>query len=49
MAGAVPPQSLVVFAPQNRAEMAIAMRIAKAAHGYAVGRIGDVILPDTRW
>jgi hypothetical protein len=49
MAGAVPPQSLVVFSPQNRAEMAIAMRIAEAAHGYAVGRIGNVILPDSRW
>lgn len=49
MAGAVPPQSLVVFAPQNRLELSIAIRIAEAAHGYAMGRIGDVILPDTRW
>lgn len=49
MAGAVPPQSLVVFAPRSGAELAVAVRIAEAAHGYAVGRIGDVILPDTRW
>lgn len=49
MAGAVPPQSLVVFAPQSRIELSIALRIAEAAHGYAMGRIGDVILPDTRW
>lgn len=49
MAGAVPPQSLVVYAPRDRAELAVAARIAAAAHGYAMGRIGDLILPDTRW
>jgi len=49
MAGAVPPQSLVVYAPRDRAELAVARRIAEAAHGYAMGRIGDLILPDTRW
>jgi hypothetical protein len=49
MAGAVPPQSLVVFAPRDRRELSVTIRIATAAHGYAMGRIGDVILPDTRW
>lgn len=49
MAGAVPPQSLLVYAPRNEAELATVKRIAIAAHGYAVGRIGAVILPDTRW
>ena len=49
MAGAIPPQSLVVFAPQSRRELSVALRIAEAAHGYAMGRIGNVILPDTRW
>ena len=49
MAGAVPPQSLVVYAPRDGAELAVARRIAGAAHGYAMGRIGDLILPDTRW
>lgn len=49
MAGAVPPQSLVVYAPRDADECAVAVRIATAAHGYAVGRIGDVVLPDTRW
>ncbi len=49
MAGAVPPQSLVVYAPRNDAEIAVAGRIAIAAHAYALGRIGDLILPDTRW
>jgi len=49
MAGAVPPQSLVVYAPRDRAELAVAVHIAEAAHAYAMGRIGDIILPDTRW
>lgn len=49
MAGAVPPQSLIVFAPRNEEELIAARSIMEAAYGYAVGRIGDVILPDTRW
>jgi hypothetical protein len=49
MAGAVPPQSLVVYAPRDRAGLAVVLRIAGAAHAYAVGRVGDLILPDTRW
>lgn len=49
MAGAVPPQSLLVFAPRDRRELAVVRRIADAAHGYAMGRIDGVILPDTRW
>lgn len=49
MAGAVPPQSLVVFAPRDAAELRVALRIAGAAHAYAMGRVGDLILPDTRW
>lgn len=49
MAGAVPPQSLVVYAPRDRAELNVAKRIAAAAHGYAVGRIDGIVLPDTRW
>ena len=49
MAGAVPPQSLMVFAPRDGSERAVVLRIAAAAHAYAMGRVGDVILPDTRW
>lgn len=49
MAGAVPPQSLVVYAPRDRSELAVSVRIAGAAHAYAMGRIGDLVLPDTRW
>jgi hypothetical protein len=49
MAGAVPPQSLVIFAPRDAVEFRVAIRIASAAHAYALGRVGDFILPDTRW
>lgn len=49
MAGAVPPQSLIVYAPRDRSELTVVLRIAAAAHSYAMGRIGSLILPDTRW
>ncbi len=49
MAGAVPPQSLVIYAPRDQSELAVAARIIAAAHCYASGRIGDVALPDSRW
>lgn len=49
MAGAVPPQSLLVYAPRDRAELAVALRIVAAAQAYAIGRVGATILPDTRW
>lgn len=49
MAGAVPPQSLVIYAPRDSRELATAMRIVEAAHAYATGRIGTVALPDSRW
>ncbi|MGJ5177552.1 hypothetical protein ACQR16_05325 [Bradyrhizobium oligotrophicum] len=49
MAGAVPPQSLVIYAPRDDGELTIAARIIVAAHCYATGRIGEVALPDSRW
>lgn len=49
MAGVVPPQSLLVYAPRDRAELAVALRIVAAARAYAIGRVGATILPDTRW
>lgn len=49
MAGAVPPQSLIVYAPRDPHELAIAARVIAAAHCYARGRIGEVALPDSRW
>lgn len=49
MAGAVPPQSLVVYAPRDSGEFAVVARIIAAAHAYATGRIGAIALPDSRW
>lgn len=49
MAGALPPQSLIVFAPRNAGELATVSMIIEVAYVYAVGRIGDLILPDTAW
>ncbi|MGA7998086.1 MAG: hypothetical protein WCA28_24740 [Bradyrhizobium sp.] len=49
MAGAVPPQNLVIFAPRDSREFAVVTRIIEASHGYATGRIGNIALPDTRW
>ena len=49
MAGAVPPQSLVIYAPRDPGELKRLERIGAAAHAYAMGRIGALILPDTRW
>ncbi len=49
MAGAVPPQSLIIYAPRDDSELAVVVRIVAAAHCYASGRIGEVALPDSRW
>jgi hypothetical protein len=49
MAGAVPPQSLVIYAPRDARELDVVGRIVEASHGYASGRLGSVVLPDSRW
>jgi hypothetical protein len=49
MAGVLPPQSLVVYAPRDESELRVAADVLAAAHCFAVGRVGDLILPDTAW
>jgi hypothetical protein len=49
MAGAVPPGSLIVYAPRDATELRAVWRIVRAAHSFATGRVGDLVLPDTRW
>jgi hypothetical protein len=49
MAGAVPPQSLILYAPRNESELEILWKIIQAAYAFACGRVGDLILPDTAW
>jgi hypothetical protein len=49
MAGVLPPQSLIAYAPRDDADLAVAIGLLDAAHAFAVGRVGDLILPDTAW
>lgn len=49
MAGAVPPQSLILYAPRNEKELKTIWKIIQAAYSFACGRVGDLILPDTAW
>jgi hypothetical protein len=49
LAGAVPPGSLIVYAPRDGRDLRAVWRIVRAAHAFAVGRVDDVPLPDTRW
>ncbi|RAQ94156.1 hypothetical protein A4R35_01335 [Thermogemmatispora tikiterensis] len=49
MAGAIPPQSLILYAPRDQRDLAVLRRIILAAYSFACGRIGTQILPDTAW
>lgn len=49
LAGALPPQSLILYAPRDPDELEVAWRSLQAAHGYARGTIDGQILPDTQW
>ncbi len=49
MAGAVPPQSLILYAPRSERELEMVWKIIQAAYSFACGRVGDLILPDTAW
>jgi hypothetical protein len=49
MAGAIPPQSLILYAPRNEEELKTIWKIIQAAYCFACGRVGDLILPDTAW
>jgi hypothetical protein len=49
MAGVLPPQSMIVYAPRDEGELDVVRSVLEAAHTFAVGRIGDLILPDTAW
>lgn len=49
MAGAIPPQSLILYAPRNEKELKLIWKIIQAAYSFACGRVGDLILPDTAW
>jgi hypothetical protein len=49
MAGAIPPQSLILYAPRNEKELKTIWKIIQASYSFSCGRVGDLILPDTAW
>lgn len=49
LAGVVPPQSLILYAPRNEAEAAVAWRVLQAAYWFARGEIDGQPLPDSAW
>lgn len=49
MAGALPPQSTIAYAPRDARELQVVLRLIDAARCYAEGRIGGMPLPDSRW
>lgn len=49
MAGALPPQSLIVYAPRDEKELRVVCKIVEAAYWYAQGRVEGMALPDSAW
>ena len=49
LAGALPPQSLVLYAPRDPKELAVAWKILQAAYWFARGEVEGRPLPDSAW
>jgi hypothetical protein len=49
MAGAVTPGTLIVYAPRDSGDLRVVWRLVQAAYVFAVGRVGGMALPDSRW
>lgn len=49
LAGILPPQSLVLYAPRDRKELLVAWKILQAAYWFARGEIEGRPLPDSAW
>ncbi|MBX6762984.1 MAG: hypothetical protein IRY88_04795 [Rubrobacteraceae bacterium] len=49
MAGALPPQSMIVYAPRDEKELRVIQKIVEAAYWHAQGRVEDMVLPDSAW
>ena len=48
-AGVLPPQSLVLYAPRDQKELAMAWKILQAAYWFARGEVEGRPLPDSAW
>ena len=49
MAGALPPQTLILYAPRDEKELKTAVKIIEAAYCFAYGKVEGHPLPDTAW
>ena len=49
LAGVLPPQSLVLYAPRDQKELLVAWKILQAAYWFARGEIEGRPLPDSAW
>jgi len=49
MAGAISPGNLIVYAPRNSGDLRVVWQILQAAHAFAIGTVGRMALPDSRW
>jgi hypothetical protein len=49
LAGTFPPQSLILYAPRDSLELAVAWKVLQAAYWFARGEIEGQPLPDSTW
>ena len=49
MAGALPPQNMIVYAPRDEKELQVIWKIIQAAYAFARGEVDGQPLPDSAW
>jgi hypothetical protein len=49
MAGALPPQNMIVYAPRDEKELRVVWKILQAAYAFARGEVEGRPLPDSAW
>ena len=49
MAGVLPPQNMIVYAPRDEKELRVVWKIVQAAYAFARGEVEGRPLPDSAW
>lgn len=49
MAGAIPPQTLILYAPRDETELQTILKVLDAAYWFARGEVEGRPLPDSAW
>ncbi len=49
MAGALPPQNIIVYAPRDERELRVVWKVVQAGHAFACGLVEGRPLPDSAW